>query len=569
MMDYRRLWCCRVLMPFVITLAVYGLDKCSGSADEERLVKELLSKYSRLTRPVRHTNETVQVEFTLILSLLINVQEREQVMKTNVWLQYKWVDPQLTWDPASYGGITSIRLPLDKIWMPDVVLINNADGKYTESYKCNVVAYYDGNLLMVPPSIYKSTCDINVDNFPFDEQRCEMKFQSWTYNADEVMLNFEKDKLPRIEESSYQESGTWNLIAAPGTKNTYRKGPNEPMMVDLTYKIVIRRKTLFYTINLVIPTVLVSFLSVLVFYLPTVAGEKIALSISILLTLNVFLLLVSKLLPPASDLPLIGKFLLFTFLMNLISIVITVITINLNFRSPKTHTMPGWMRKIFLVWLPRLLFMRRPKRHRRFKLNRGPDSEKGQGHDRAGMVDQYGRPVAQSASNSVPPMDGGYREAHELRELRTSSQHDSAGMNRRATGNQHSGNQHSGSPGFRYSDREASDPFANSRRDNELRDDSDEISLSSPDARLVTSSIACIVQYHQQNDSIQEVEDDWKYVALVVDRLLLWIFFWATTIGTIKILLSAPTIFETLADAKKRELAPYERVFKSLSKLNL
>ena len=179
-----------------------------------------------------------------------------------------------------------------------------------------------------------------------------MKFQSWTYNADEVMLNFENglngssiDVSP--ETSSYLPSGTWDMVATPGYKKHYRKSPNEPWLVDITYRIIIRRKTLFYTINLVIPTVLVSFLSVLVFYLPTVAGEKVALSISILLTLNVFLLLVSKLLPPASDLPLIGKFLLFTFLMNLISIVTTVVTINLNFRSPKNAHHAGLDKETF------------------------------------------------------------------------------------------------------------------------------------------------------------------------------------------------------------------------------
>lgn len=44
-----------------------------GSDDEERLVKDLFARYNRLIRPVRHMNETVKVEFTLILSLLINV----------------------------------------------------------------------------------------------------------------------------------------------------------------------------------------------------------------------------------------------------------------------------------------------------------------------------------------------------------------------------------------------------------------------------------------------------------------------------------------------------------------
>lgn len=107
-----------------------------------------------------------------------------------------------------------------------------------------------------------------------------------------------------------------------------------PTQTDITFYIVIRRKTLFYTVNLILPTVLISFLCVLVFYLPAEAGEKVTLGISILLSLVVFLLLVSKILPPTSlVLPLIAKYLLFTFIMNTVSILVTVIIINWNFRG--------------------------------------------------------------------------------------------------------------------------------------------------------------------------------------------------------------------------------------------
>lgn len=49
-----------------------------------------------------------------------------------------------------------------------------------------------------PPAIYKSSCEMNVEYFPYDEQSCFMKFGSWTYNGaqvdlkhlDQVKLNF-------------------------------------------------------------------------------------------------------------------------------------------------------------------------------------------------------------------------------------------------------------------------------------------------------------------------------------------------------------------------------------------
>lgn len=75
------------------------------------------------------------------------------------------------------------------------------------------------------------------------------------------------------------------------------------------FYITLRRKTLFYTVNLIIPCVGISFLSILVFYLPSDSGEKVSLSISILLSLTVFFLLLVEIIPPTSiTVPLLGEY---------------------------------------------------------------------------------------------------------------------------------------------------------------------------------------------------------------------------------------------------------------------
>lgn len=198
--------------------------------------------------------------------------------------------------------------------------------------------------------------------FPFDQQTCLLKFGSWTFNGDQVSLDFYLDK-HHVDLSDYWKSGTWDIIEVPGKRNVHNH--TKPTQMDITFSITIRRKTLFYTVNLILPTVLISFLCVLVFYLPAEAGEKVTLGISILLSLVVFLLLVSKILPPTSlVLPLIAKYLLFTFIMNTLSILVTVVIINWNFRGPRTHRMPNWIRVVFLKYLPIVLLMKRPKKTR-------------------------------------------------------------------------------------------------------------------------------------------------------------------------------------------------------------
>lgn len=47
-----------------------------------------------------------------------------------------------------------------------------------------------------------------------------------------------------------------------------------------------RRKTLFYTVNLIIPCVGITFLTVLVFYLPSDSGEKVRTTLTLEKTPN-------------------------------------------------------------------------------------------------------------------------------------------------------------------------------------------------------------------------------------------------------------------------------------------
>lgn len=62
----------------------------------------------------------------------------------------------------------------------------SADEGFDGTYPTNVVVRQNGSCLYVPPGIFKSTCKIDITWFPFDDQRCEMKFGSWTYDGLQV-----------------------------------------------------------------------------------------------------------------------------------------------------------------------------------------------------------------------------------------------------------------------------------------------------------------------------------------------------------------------------------------------
>ncbi|XP_071013854.1 neuronal acetylcholine receptor subunit alpha-5-like [Oncorhynchus clarkii lewisi] len=332
-----------------------GIPKLSSYAKtEDKLFKNLFRNYQKWVRPVEYLNGTVRVRFGLAISQLVDVDEKNQLMTTNVWMKQEWLDMKLRWDPGDYLGITNIRVPSDSIWIPDIVLYDNADGRF-EGSVTKAVVKYDGTIIWTQPANYKSACIIDVTFFPFDLQNCSMKFGSWTYDGSQVDILLEDF---HVDKRDYFDNGEWEIVKATGSRGLRMDGPCH--FPFITYSFIIRRLPLFYTLFLIIPCIGLSFLTILVFYLPSNGGEKISLCTSVLVSLTVFLLVIEEIIPSSSKvIPLIGEYLVFTMIFVTLSIVITVFAINIHHRSSSTHQgMAPWVRRIFLHRLPKLLCMR-------------------------------------------------------------------------------------------------------------------------------------------------------------------------------------------------------------------
>ena len=141
------------------------------------------------------------------------------------------------------------------------------------------VVEYEGNVLWIPPAIFKSTCSIDITYFPFDIQRCHMKFGSWTYDGFQLNIGFTSNA--SIDIDNYIASNEWNLVGHPAKRNLiYYQGLEAPYP-DLTFYIDLQRVPMFHKYILVLPCVLLSFLTLVIFWLPPESPAKVMLGQSL------------------------------------------------------------------------------------------------------------------------------------------------------------------------------------------------------------------------------------------------------------------------------------------------
>ncbi|NP_001297421.1 neuronal acetylcholine receptor subunit alpha-10-like precursor [Aplysia californica] len=339
----------------VVLAVLLDLALCVLRTDETRLIDAIMTDYNPAARPVYNASHTVIVKFGITLTQISDMDEVNQVLTINVWLEQEWIDERLTWDPKDYNNLKILRIPCEKLWLPDIVLYNSADD-YTSGYmKSKAMVEYTGNVFWPPPAKFRSSCKIDITYFPFDDQKCELKFGSWTYDGFQVDITNRSDS---VDLQNYVYSGEWELIDVRIRRHVVTYACCIEPYPDVRFTIVIRRKTLYYLFNIIFPCLWLTILSLLGFWLPPDSGEKITLGITVLLAFSVFMLLIAESMPATSEfVPLIGIYLTVTMGMTSMSIILTVFVLQLHHVGPHKRRVPRWLRSLVFEVLARLVCM--------------------------------------------------------------------------------------------------------------------------------------------------------------------------------------------------------------------
>ncbi|XP_051756814.1 neuronal acetylcholine receptor subunit alpha-7a [Ctenopharyngodon idella] len=509
MYFYRNMGIWEYTLYFTTTACLWSVSL--QGEHQRRLYRDLMKDYNPLERPVFNDTQSLTVYFTFSLMQIMDVDEKNQVLTTNIWLQLYWYDYYLQWNSSEYPGVTSVRFPDSQIWKPDILLYNSADERFDATFHTNVLVNSSGACQYLPPGIFKSTCHIDVRWFPFDLQRCDLKFGSWTYGGWSLDL-----QMIDADITGYIANGEWDLVEVPGRRNERFYDCCKEPYPDVTFTVVMRRRTLYYGLNLLIPCVLISTLALLVFLLPADSGEKISLGITVLLSLTVFMLLVAEIMPATSDsVPLIAQYFATTMVIVGLSVIATVWVLQYHYHDPDGGKMPKWTRVVLLNWCAWFLRMKRP------------------GEDR----------VRSACHNKQP------RSSFSSVDLNIS------------TGAAQSTNGNLLYIGFRGMDtiHYATSPDSGVICSRLVAAGEEDVLLPGAQASSVSSGpgetdlskildeVRYIAKRFRDQDEEETLCNEWKFAASVIDRLCLMAFSLFTILCTIGILMSAPNFVEAIS----------------------
>ncbi|XP_075249970.1 acetylcholine receptor subunit beta-type unc-29-like [Convolutriloba macropyga] len=316
----------------------------------KRLERDLFANYRRFVKPREDQSRPVKVFYSSNVYQILGVEIETQRIKLNLWMHLLWKDNFMRWNFSQYDNLKEISVNPVKLWMPDIVIANRQDNEPTlrDTNQILVAINYKGEVSYLRPLVVTVQCTMDTRHFPWDSQTCRLIVASWTNFEDNVMLkNHKGANLDLINQTKHHE---WTLEPESPLFRTVEVydyiGNRLRNKSYIVHQINFTRKPNFYLIVIVMPTIVMSFVSVFVFLLPNGSSERITYSMSMLLTFYLNLLTVANNIPNNSlHYPYIGVYYILCIFLIASSLLQSTISLNMHHKTVECVRAPLWLRR--------------------------------------------------------------------------------------------------------------------------------------------------------------------------------------------------------------------------------
>jgi hypothetical protein len=303
---------------------------------ERELIKHLASKLEPSVRPVRDVKDALPVE-VLIAHQGINALDQDAGTLTNTFdYRIKWKNPFLSWDTSKYD-IPWVKLDSASMWLPDVTIRNIVGSMRSPLMeRDSVVVTNDGTVVWNQMAAFETLCVFDMAAFPFDTQVCPVYFGLESSTSAQIELTVEKwdDFVPAANMPNFT-SISWILMNSTLETREISWTTATGSVETQTYHalmVTAMRAPQFYMANGVLPTIIITFVCMLTFFLPGTMVERMGFGATCLLSVVAVMFVVADKLPTQGATTLMDRFFFTSLLINVIAMAISsyVVVMSLN-----------------------------------------------------------------------------------------------------------------------------------------------------------------------------------------------------------------------------------------------
>jgi cation transporter family protein len=294
--------------------------------DVKNLKEDLFFDYNKDVIP-KPKNKSLDLKLGIALRSFNKVDQVEGTMEANIWLRHYWRDERLSWNPDEYNKVKEISCNTNgeydrPIWIPDVYLYNTAEMPLSNLDLSNAIVYHTGNVIWSRPGMVTSSCIFDLSDFPYDTQDCYLKFGSWSYHGFIMNMTVHSSD---IDTSNYKYNEEWKLKKVFSERDVKIYGCCPEPYPSVLFHFILERKSGYYDLNIIIPTFATATLMIISMIIPWDSGERISFAVTVMLSLIVFLLILSDSLPNTDQNPRLSEMLVGLMFFSLIVVFFTVI----------------------------------------------------------------------------------------------------------------------------------------------------------------------------------------------------------------------------------------------------
>ncbi|XP_077983403.1 neuronal acetylcholine receptor subunit beta-3-like isoform X2 [Glandiceps talaboti] len=330
------------------------LDKAGGLQTQKKLLNVTLGPdYDESIRPVKNVSSATDVYFAFWLKQLIDLDERKQILTTAAGIKMFWTDEHFVWNPDEHDSIKTLWVSSQRVWTPTLELWNNA-GSESFMVDTTVSIHSEGKVYWDALVVLQSFCKIDFFFFPWDEQECTMEFGPWIMSSEYINMHVMIEEKIHLNPDINVGEFIVENVTLERKANDFEAGEFTVIVV----KMHLWRQPLYYILNMIIPCLIIFSITLFGFILPPDSGEKVSLNVTILLSMSLFLGLSSSLMPPTSSkVPLIAQYNIFSMVLVTVSTIMTIYVLRIWHIGPGHKEVPAWIRKWILGYLVKVLCM--------------------------------------------------------------------------------------------------------------------------------------------------------------------------------------------------------------------